>query len=498
MADLYWWGSVSKPASTAGNWSTSPDSLVSSGAPPGVSDIAHFNKNGTQECEWDIAAVSEIVYDTMYEEFVETSTGSDLLTPQKFSHGIKFTIGTVALQGLTLDGELSTTASTVIVFVTAPITAYQNRWVLNLSSDADPGDDITYSFGDASISSEVIYFDTGKYPNLMLTNCVFKPQYGPGGWSDTSNKETVDIYQLVIASGTFAPTTSTSKFDRRMIFKIRSEAANPLAIAIKEFLTGFTTWQFTSSSTGFSIPVSGNSTYGGVFDSQFKSQLYGIEILKGSAGNPPKATIPQGLKLTCSSLKIHAGAFLEGGIGDVGYSEIELISMPDIEGSWNFTQMSDGSYRAISGGVVYVDRKCVASFGLSTSVVSFTSGAYTIAPLDTILWDSADGWDAGNYWYEIPYSGKYEIKASSSVRYLSSAQLCITAVRRDTGSGFSDLFKGAYAYDSGNQSQCSNISFLKAGDKIALYVYHNGSSGKNLIGDAVILNATKLQITRVE
>ena len=144
----------------------------------------------------------------------------------------------------------------------------------------------------------------------------------------------------------------------------------------------------------------------------------------------------------------------------------------------------------------------VFSGSLSTSVSGFTSGAYTIAPIDNIIVDDNGGgsgaWDAGNNWWVAPTDGFYFIEFSAGMRYISGSQVAISAIYVDTGSGFAFKINGTTVVgQSGAVTNGTGILSLSTGDKIALYVYHNGGSGKNLIGDSVSNMKTHLGIRLV-
>jgi hypothetical protein len=57
--------------------------------------------------------------------------------------------------------------------------------------------------------------------------------------------------------------------------------------------------------------------------------------------------------------------------------------------------------------------------------------------------------------------------------------------------------KTTYGRGSGEPSGGSILLNLDAGDKIALYCYHNGGAGKNLIGDSVTEGITFLSIAEI-
>tara|TARA_R100001443_G_scaffold5194_4_gene13876 strand:- start:2582 stop:4789 length:2208 start_codon:yes stop_codon:yes gene_type:complete len=134
---------------------------------------------------------------------------------------------------------------------------------------------------------------------------------------------------------------------------------------------------------------------------------------------------------------------------------------------------------------------------LATSVSGFTSGAYTIAPMANVVKDVTSAWDTSNYYFTAPSAGIYQIEWSASIRYITTSHACVTRIQKDTGSGFALLAGGTTAHDSGAISNGTWTGELASGDKVALYVFHNGGSGKNLIGDSVAANFTHMGIRMV-
>ncbi|MAK37281.1 MAG: hypothetical protein CMC15_14095 [Flavobacteriaceae bacterium] len=144
----------------------------------------------------------------------------------------------------------------------------------------------------------------------------------------------------------------------------------------------------------------------------------------------------------------------------------------------------------------------VFSGSLSNSVTGFTSGSYTIAPIDNIIVDDNGGgsgaWDATSDYWTVPITGFYLIEFSAAIRYISGSQLAISAIYVDEGSGFGFRINGSSVVgNSGGVSTGSGILSLESGWKVALYCYHNGGSGKNLIGDNVSNMKTHLGIRMV-
>jgi hypothetical protein len=134
---------------------------------------------------------------------------------------------------------------------------------------------------------------------------------------------------------------------------------------------------------------------------------------------------------------------------------------------------------------------------LATTVSSFTSGAYTIAPMANVVHDVTSSWDTSNYYFTAPAAGIYLVEWSGSVQNLLTTHAAVTRCQVDTGSGFTVRAAGGTAHDSGAISNGTVMLSLGSGDKVALYVFHNGGSGKNLIGDNVAPGFTHMSIRMV-
>ena len=136
---------------------------------------------------------------------------------------------------------------------------------------------------------------------------------------------------------------------------------------------------------------------------------------------------------------------------------------------------------------------------LGTTVSSFTSGAYTIAPMTNVVHDVTSGWDTSGYYFTVPSDGKYLVEWSASIQGLLTTHAMVTRCQVDTGggSGFTVRAAGSTAHDSGAISNGTIILDLDQNHKVALYVYHNGGSGKNLIGDNLAPGFTHMSIRMV-
>jgi len=322
---------------------------------------------------------------------------------------------------------------------------------------------------------------------------------------------------------------------------------------------GKATWRFygmTQSPKGWALPVTGavaghGTAYGSLPSTTFKAYFHRIELRAATPGD--SAYLSENTLLNVYSFGIYDGAFLfaKGNLP----SEIHSVKPPTMRGSWSFRQVAEGIFRSsvantdlpdqclpvvaggtgnqafVAGSIPYGSGQSslstltigsaaqvltvnagatapewaaasattphTAHISLSTSVTGFASGAYTICPLNTSDFDTATAWDNVNKYYVVPRTGKYFVSFSASIRYTSSSEVTIASLYVDTGGGFSSRAKTTYGRGSGEPSGGSILLNLDAGDKIALYCYHNGGSGKNLIGDAVTEGITFLSIAEI-
>jgi len=158
----------------------------------------------------------------------------------------------------------------------------------------------------------------------------------------------------------------------------------------------------------------------------------------------------------------------------------------------NATAYSDTNAQLASLGVA------LTTVTLGTTVSGFTSGAYTIAPLNNVVKDVTSSWDGSSYCFTAPADGIYEIHFSASIQGLTTlSHIAITRIYKDTGSGYNFIGSGTTARQSGAVSLGSHTISLASGDKIALFVYHDGGSSKNLLGDNIAPNYTMMSIRMV-
>ena len=205
-------------------------------------------------------------------------------------------------------------------------------------------------------------------------------------------------------------------------------------------------------------------------------------------------------------------------IGDdqVTYAKIQNVSATDrilgrdSAGAGVIEEITPANLRTMinvaDGATAYADVNAQqASLGvalttvtLGTTVSGFTSGAYTIAPLNNVVKDVTSAWDGSGYYFTAPADGMYHAVFNASIQTITTlSHVVITRLYKDTGSGFNCVASGSTARESGAISVGNVVLALNTGDKIALYVYHNGGSSKNLLGDNAAPNYTMMSIRMV-
>jgi len=137
---------------------------------------------------------------------------------------------------------------------------------------------------------------------------------------------------------------------------------------------------------------------------------------------------------------------------------------------------------------------------LGTTVSGFTSGAYTIAPLNNVVKDVTSSWDGSGYYFTAPADGMYHVTFNASMQGITTlTHACITRLYKEVagGSGFNFVASGSTARESGAVAVGNVTLALNQLDKLALYVFHNGGSSKNLLGDNTAPNYTMMSIRMV-
>lgn len=413
--------------------------------------------------------------------------------------------GTVTIKnGLTNEGTIiGGGANAVVDFTLTAASGYGTTMVKNgyWAKITNP-QHLTFNYKG---TQNPVTFDDGPYPNVVLIGATgtavnFRPSYGTP--TSTTFKDYDDgktTFYSFTATGrttnpiTFQPPVSTTETDDGVKkFKITSDAG--FACTVPLFDAGYSEWDFQASSGGFALPATGSASYSPT-NGYLTSKIRKMKAHASTAGH--KVTLGEGDILTCESLEIEDGCVLKGPAYNSTYSaEIQSVKAPVIKGSWNFAQVSPGVYRSpLSLLPQQNETPHTAHMRLQTSVSGFASGAYTLCPLDTTDYDTASAWTGSStYKWTVPRDGKYLVNFSISIRYTTTSHVAIANVYVNGSSKQKSIF--TYA-GSGAPAPGTVLLDLNKGDYIQLYGYHNGGSGKNLVGDAVVAGLTFLQISEV-
>ena len=327
MPTFYWIASTTSTAAIATNWSdvgsAGPPLVSWPGTSPDASDTFVFDTGGNGDCNWDIAAVQDII------------VGADV--GGAYAGTIDFTVD-VALQGLQLNGDITTTTSKTLTFST-PLASYQDassrdRFVLN-SQAANPNTALTYAF---TPGSGDVYLDNGPYPTVSIsTNPMVLGYNVPTSLTfDNADDATIHI------KGGFSA-TSTGGFSRGAVVP---DASVDTAVAIKFDTTSFT---YAASTLDFNArhrPLQGHHpTLDGGHRQLWRHDLHRQALrprhFRVSAGD--KVTVPSGLILDCFSLVVQAGARLISA-ANANPSIIRTQTQPKVAGGWSFEAMSAYEY----------------------------------------------------------------------------------------------------------------------------------------------------------
>ena len=322
MATFYWVGMTPDPTDSI-NWSTSSGGAGPAG-PPGASDKAIFDNGSSQDCTWTIN-VQEL---DMQFSYIGTVTVS----------------GSRTLNGLTLAAKLDALAGAQFTFSGSFLGGYDSFYVLNKQqAKIVTAANLTYIFQPSAEQ----FFDDGPYP---IIHCNAAQNFSPAFKTPTSAtfdndddaKLTCLEFQVIHSSATFGPVgTQVPINDRLKIFKITGSGINAFKCVINTFDAGHSTWEFLATTGGFSVPCTGNSSYG--TSDLFKVAIRSIKINADTAGH--SATIPAGRSIICEELVVSENAVLKGPT-TLPSGEVHCVSPPTIKGSWNLSQVAPGIYRS--------------------------------------------------------------------------------------------------------------------------------------------------------
>jgi len=303
-----------------------------------VSGASNVANNGT----FDIAGISSNAITTTQSTLQTESAGPAVTVVATIKLAMNENITTTKF---TLDTTLrnSTGSNKTITLSGAYPSGTGNRYVLNGENAVIENQDIlTYTFNTSANGTGKMKFDDGPYPNVTTAGTsYFTPEYVAPTYTE-HNEAT--FYSMNIGSAsTFAPDASpsaTSTLNASKVFEILNTST--FAIGGTTFDAGFSTFAFTVNATNWTIPVTGDTTFG---TAPFVCRFYNF-ILRTPATAGFKALVPNNRTLSVNSLTVEADAVLKGHItaGSGATSTVCSVRRPVIKGSWNFSQLSDGVY----------------------------------------------------------------------------------------------------------------------------------------------------------
>ena len=131
---------------------------------------------------------------------------------------------------------------------------------------------------------------------------------------------------------------------------------------------------------------------------------------------------------------------------------------------------------------------------------SVTNHTWTKVKFNAQNWDTNSNYDhTDNDWcYEAPATGKYWYKASLELIDLGENGMLAVALYKDTGSGYvtqKKTWRWVYQPKAANSLasiQTSGLISLTAGDKLAVYCYHNHNAARDLDDNWCLFEMFKL------
>lgn len=319
MTDYVWVGTTSTSASTNTNW-------IPVGV-PAVGDTATFNATSTQKCEWDIAlpatafSVDEVILDDDFSYSLELDV--TIRTKALYVGG-----GTLAAGA---DGNMKFEhGSSPNEFGSQK--SFDERFIM-IGDGGTIEQNVVFTIG-GTVSVDT-YFDDGSYPTVILSSGTFSPQYKtPTG---TSGKVSFYDWQIPSASSpTFAPTGDLTDNDRLKVF-----APTTFTWSINTMNFGLATVEFLGTSGGIQLPIKGASGYGTDFLGIYRKVI----IKANTAGH--RVIMSDNTFLSVEEFEVQDGALFKGAVDDTSQGcEIHCISKPKINGTWSFSQITEGIYRS--------------------------------------------------------------------------------------------------------------------------------------------------------
>ncbi len=199
--------------------------------------------------------------------------------------------------------------------------------------------------------SAKIGFMDGIYPKITLVNptsgtATFSPTFFYNTYTSATTVRSnsignigVNCLDLTVPSAiTVTPNTRNFNDDKKS-FVFDGE----LTVASTPFDWGYSSVEFVPWQANTPFPCTGATSFGA--SSTFVAKYNRLVI--GEADTASYLfTIQDAQRITCGELIINGRLYSSGIVGGDSTSEIHCLKRPQINGDWNFTQISDGVYRA--------------------------------------------------------------------------------------------------------------------------------------------------------
>ena len=201
---------------------------------------------------------------------------------------------------------------------------------------------INYAFNSSANGTLAMRFDDGPYPLVTTAGTTFlSPEYMVP--TSTNYEGLVTMYSLQVLTGAqfaMGTPTQTAKLNATRTFVVSNTSLFSIAGVL--FDAGFSTFAFSVDVDNWVVPVTGDTTYG---TAPFFCRFYNLIISTPSTAGL-KALIPDTRTLSVNSLTVEGDAILRGQTTTSTNTTSTICSVrrPVIEGSWNFSQLSDGIY----------------------------------------------------------------------------------------------------------------------------------------------------------
>ena len=348
----------------------------------GMQIVVSGATNASNNQTVDIAAINSNVITLTQTNLTNESAGQSVTVLATIQVRLN---NNITLNRLNLNTKLinaSGSNKTITFSGTVPST---NRYVFNGSKAAiDNQNIITYTFNTSANSTAKVFFDDGPYPIVTTAGTsFFTPEYS----APTSDEHgAATFYSMNIGSAsTLQPNSSPSASSTQNASKIfEILTTSTFGIGGSVFDAGFSTFAFTMNATNWTIPVTGDTTFG---TAPFKCRFYNF-ILRTPSTAGFKAVVPNNRTLSVNSLTVEADAVLKGHItpGSGATSTVISVRRPLIKGSWNFSQLSDGVYVSLMSDTFPITPSDgpVGRVQLSNDGGTFTSDADLTFASDTL------------------------------------------------------------------------------------------------------------------